>query len=133
MYLIPTLTVLENVILPLIIQGEKEITAEKKAITILEQLNIEDKTHCPPTQLSRGQQQRVAIARSLITDPTIIICDEPTSALDQKAGSEFMTLLRDRVLHEHRTVFVVTHDSRIFPFSDHIINISDGLIQEKHE
>ena len=132
LYLIPTLTVLENVTLPLIIQGENETTAEKKAIPILEQLNIEEKIQFSPKQLSRGQQQRVAIARALINDPKIIICDEPTSALDQVAGSDFMSLLHDRVLNKGRTVFVVTHDHRIFPFADRIININDGLIQEGH-
>lgn len=133
LYLIPTLTVLENVTLPLIIQGENEAEAEKKAIPILEQLNIEEKIHFSPINLSRGQQQRVGIARALISDPKIIICDEPTSALDQAAGSEFMSLLHDRVLHKNRTVFVVTHDQRIFPYADRIININDGLIQETHE
>ncbi len=129
LYLIPTLTVLENTTLPLIIRGESEEKAEEKAIAILEQLNIGSKIHFPPTQLSRGQQQRVAIARALINDPKIIICDEPTSALDQTAGSEFMLILRDRVLHENRTVFVVTHDQRIFDYSDRIIRINDGLIE----
>jgi len=132
LYLIPTLTVLENVILPSIIKGENQEKAKQKAIAILEQLNITKKTNSPPSHLSRGQQQRVAIARALINDPKIIMCDEPTSALDQKAGFEFMTILRDLALKDHRTVLVVTHDHRIFPFSESIININDGLIEEKY-
>lgn len=132
LYLIPTLTVLENVILPSIIKGGTQEKAKQKAMGILEQLNIANKINSPPSHLSRGQQQRVAIARALINDPKIIMCDEPTSALDQTAGFEFMTILRDLALNEHRTVFVVTHDHRIFPFSNSIINICDGLIEEKY-
>jgi len=133
LYLIPTLSVLENAILPLIIQGENEQKAIEKGTSILKKLHIGEKADSPPTQLSRGQQQRVAIARALITDPKIIMCDEPTSALDQKAGLEFMSILRDHTLHNNQTVLVVTHDQRIFPFSDHIININDGMIEEKNE
>lgn len=130
LYLIPTLTVLENVTLPLIIKGENQNKANKKGICILEKLHIEKKIHSPPTQLSRGQQQRVAIARALINDPKIILCDEPTSALDQEHGYTCMSILQDLVLSENRTVLVITHDHRIFSFADHIININDGLIGE---
>lgn len=129
LYLVPTLTVLENVILPLIIKGENEDKAKKKGAGILEQLQLKEKIHSPPMQLSRGQQQRVAIARALITDPKIILCDEPTSALDQKNGFAFMSILRDLVLSDSRTVLVITHDHRIFPFADQIVNINDGLIE----
>lgn len=132
LYLIPSLTVLENVTLPLIIKGEHEEQAKEKGIAILKQLNIMEKRNSPPRHLSRGQQQRVAIARALINDPKIIMCDEPTSSLDQVAGFEFMTILRDLILQSNRTIFVITHDHRIFPFSDRIINISDGLIEENH-
>ena len=130
LYLIPTLTVLENVLLPLMIKGEHEMTAKPKGLAILDQLNIGTKTNEPPSHLSRGQQQRVAIARALINDPKIIMCDEPTSALDHIAGFEFMSILRDLAKRDKRTVFVVTHDHRIFPFSDRIINISDGAIED---
>jgi len=131
LYLIPSLTVLENVTLPSIIKGLHENVAKEKALALLNKLNIGMKADVPPTHLSRGQQQRVAIARALINDPQIIICDEPTSALDQVAGFEFMTILRDLTKGD-RTVFVVTHDHRIFSFSDEMINISDGKIEENH-
>jgi putative ABC transport system ATP-binding protein len=131
LHLIPTLNVLENVTLPLMIKREDPKKANEKALGILKQLNISEKCYTFPAHLSRGQQQRVAIARALINDPKIIMCDEPTSALDQKAGFEFMSILRELALHNHRTVFVVTHDHRIFPFSDRILNISDGTIEEK--
>lgn len=132
LYLIPSLTVLENVTLPMIIKGENENIAKKKAFDLLKKLNIGEKVESPPTQLSRGQQQRVAIARALINDPKIIMCDEPTSALDQEHGSAFMTILRDLVLTNDRTVLVITHDYRIFHFADQIIKLNDGLIEEEH-
>jgi putative ABC transport system ATP-binding protein len=132
LHLIPTLTVLENVILPLTIRNEDQKEAEKKALEILKQLNISKRSDAPPSYLSRGQQQRVAIARALINNPKILICDEPTSALDQTAGTEFMSILRDLALHDKRTVFVVTHDHRIFPFSDRQVKISDGQIEEAY-
>jgi putative ABC transport system ATP-binding protein len=128
--LIPTLTVLENVILPLIIKGVDEQKAKKKGTEILEKLQIGQKVNSSPLQLSRGQQQRVAIARALINDPKIIMCDEPTSALDQANGFAFMSILRDLVLFDNRTVLVITHDHRIFPLADRIVNINDGLIEE---
>ncbi len=132
LYLIPTLTILENVTLPLLIRKEKQERADEKAISILKQLNISEKANFPPPQLSRGQQQRAAIARALINDPKIILCDEPTSALDQKAGFEFMSILRELAHSDHRTVLVVTHDHRIFPFADRIVNINDGVIEESY-
>jgi len=128
LYLIPSLTVLENVTLPMIIKGGNENTANKKAFDLLKKLNIPEKVDSPPTQLSRGQQQRVAIARALINDPKIILCDEPTSALDQEQGSAFMTTLKELVLTDDRTILVITHDHRIFRFADQIIKLNDGLI-----
>lgn len=133
LHLIPTLTVLENVTLPLMIKGEDENKANKKGISLLKQLHIEEKMNFPPSQLSKGQQQRAAIARALINDPKIILCDEPTSVLDQENGNAFMTILRNLVSFDNRTVFVITHDQRTFPFADHIININDGIIEKKNE
>jgi putative ABC transport system ATP-binding protein len=133
LYLIPTLSVLENTILPLIIKGDNEENAKKEGMDILRKLNLLEKINSAPKHLSRGQQQRVAIARALINNPKIIMCDEPTSALDEKAGLEFMSILHDHALNSHQTVLVVTHDQRIFPFADRIIKINDGIIEEKNE
>lgn len=130
LHLIPSLSVLENVTLPLIIKGEDKNQAEKKGISLLKQLHIGEKIHFSPIQLSRGQQQRAAIARALINNPKIILCDEPTGALDKENGQECMTILRNLALQEGRTVFVITHDHRTFPFADHIITINDGLIEK---
>lgn len=133
LHLIPTLTVLENVILPLVIKGENENKAKKKGQGLLAQLNIQEKMNFSPAQLSRGQQQRAAIARALVNDSKIILCDEPTGSLDQKNGHTFMTILRDLASQGDRTILVITHDHRIFSFADHIININDGLIEKKNE
>lgn len=133
LHLIPTLTVLENVILPSIIKGEDANQAKKKGASLLKQLNIQEKMNFSPLQLSRGQQQRAAIARAMITDPKIILCDEPTGSLDQENGHAFMTILRDLASSDNRTIFVITHDHRTFPFADDIININDGLIEKNNE
>lgn len=132
LYLIPSLTVLENVTLPMIIKGENETAAEKKAAGILTKLNIAEKMDSPPNKLSRGQQQRVAIARALINDPKIIMCDEPTSALDHVQGEAFMDILRELASTDDRTVLVITHDHRVFRFADRIITLNDGTIEEEH-
>lgn len=128
LYLIPTLTVLENVTLPLVIAGSSGKSMEDKAFDLLDKMHLSHRSHAPPANLSKGQQQRVAIARAMINDSQILVCDEPTSALDQTSGLEIMTLLREKVLHSSRAVLVVTHDQRTFPFADRIIQMNDGQI-----
>jgi putative ABC transport system ATP-binding protein len=134
LFLIPTLTILENVTLPLIIGGMKEELAIGKGMKLLETVHLAHRAHSPPTALSKGQQQRVAIARAMVNQSQILVCDEPTSALDQATGLEIMSLIREKVVHSSRAVLVVTHDQRIFPFADRIVEINDGQIKgEKHE
>lgn len=128
LYLIPTLTVVENVTLPLLIAGEEEQKATKKAMGLLEVMKLDNRSSASPSVLSKGQQQRVAIARAMINDSKIMVCDEPTSALDQEAGLQIMGLLRDLVVNSGRAILVVTHDHRTFPFADRIINMGDGQI-----
>lgn len=128
LFLIPTLTVIENVSLPLIIAGETKVGAEKKALDLLEQLHIGKKAQVSPANLSKGQQQRVAIARAMISDAKILVCDEPTSALDQVSGSEVMSLLQHLAKSSGCAVLVVTHDQRTFAFANRVININDGQI-----
>ena len=129
LFLIPTLTVAENVSLPLIIAGGDKAIAEKKAIDLLEQLHIGKKAHVSPANLSKGQQQRVAIARAMISDTKILVCDEPTSALDQTSGSEVMGLLQ-HLAETGRSVLVVTHDHRTFSYASRVITLSDGQITQ---
>jgi putative ABC transport system ATP-binding protein len=128
LFLIPTLTVQENVSLPMLLAGDSQKTANEKALKALKTVNIANRYHHAPGNLSKGQQQRVAIARAIVHDAKIIICDEPTSALDQRAGFEIMTVLKELATKYSKAVLVVTHDHRIFSFADRIIYISDGQI-----
>ena len=126
--LLPTLTALENVAVPLLINGVSRKEAHKKADQILHQLGLEDKLRSLPAQLSGGQQQRVAIARALIHGPKLIVCDEPTSALDADTGHRVMEGLRGAALSSERALIIVTHDNRIFNFADRIARMDDGRI-----
>ncbi|HNR14617.1 MAG TPA: ATP-binding cassette domain-containing protein, partial [Thermodesulfobacteriota bacterium] len=126
--LLPTLTALENVSVPLLILGISKSEAETRSQEILIQVGLTDRLHSKPDQLSGGQQQRVAIARALVHQPRLIVCDEPTSALDADTGQTVMRVIREKALSPDRTVIVVTHDSRIFNFADRIARMEDGRI-----
>jgi len=128
--LIPTLTVLQNISLPLIIRGVDEEEALAKANEFLTKIGMGRRADNFPTLLSGGEQQRVAIARALVTNPRMIICDEPTSALDQVTGLRIMNMLKEVALTPDRGLIVVTHDHRIYHFADRIAKINDGLITE---
>ncbi len=126
--LLPTLTALENVSVPLLILGVARKEAQERAKDILEQVGLADRMFASPAQLSGGQQQRVAIARALIHGPKLIVCDEPTSALDAETGHRVMEVLRDSALSSERALIIVTHDNRIFNFADRIARMEDGKI-----
>ena len=126
--LVPSLTVLENVTIPLLVAGASEDVSRKKAMDVLKQLGMERRADSPPTVLSKGQQQKIAIARAIINDAKIIVCDEPTSSLDHVSGNEVMSLLQDLATNTSRAVMVVTHDHRIFSYANRVIKMSDGLI-----
>jgi putative ABC transport system ATP-binding protein len=126
--LLPTLTSLENVSVPLLILGVPRSEAQSRARAILVQVGLEDRVHALPAQLSGGQQQRVAIARALIHGPKLIVCDEPTSALDAETGQRVMEVLRNAALSSERALIIVTHDNRIFNFADRIARMEDGRI-----
>ncbi len=135
LFLIPTLSVVENVSMPLLVAGMPQKEAQDKAMVFLKKMQIDHRSEISPSHLSKGQQQRVAIARALVNDSKIIVCDEPTSALDQAAGLEIMAVLKELALHSGKAVLVVTHDHRIFSFADRIIHINDGQITagKEHE
>ena len=126
--LLPTLTALENVSVPLLILGVARKEAHERAKDILEEVGLADRMFASPAQLSGGQQQRVAIARALIHGPKLIVCDEPTSALDAETGHRVMEVLRDSALSSERALIIVTHDNRIFNFADRIARMEDGRI-----
>jgi putative ABC transport system ATP-binding protein len=130
--LLPALTAVENVTVPLIINGCGRRRALAKALTLLDKMGMADRAHHLPSTLSGGQQQRVAIARALIHEPRLLVCDEPTSALDARTGHTIMELLRGVALETGRAVVVVTHDSRVFEFGNRIARMEDGAVVEQH-
>lgn len=126
--LLPTLSAVENVSVPLLINGSARSQAQETAGRLLDQVGLGDRLHSLPSQLSGGQQQRVAIARALAHGPKLIVCDEPTSALDADTGRMVMEVLRGTALSTDRALIIVTHDNRIFNFADRIARMDDGRI-----
>ena len=131
--LIPTLTVAENVSVPLLIQGVSSGKALKSSREILEKVGLGARWKDRPNKLSGGQQQRVAIARALVHEPPLVICDEPTAALDAQNGEIVMDLFRQVARSSDRAVIIVTHDNRIFSYADRIARMDDGEIVEVKE
>ena len=131
--LIPTLNLIENVSVPLLINGLKRSAAERKAADLLDQVGLKGRERERPGNLSGGQQQRVAIARALVHEPRLLICDEPTSALDKDTGAKIMETLREVARKPDRCVIVVTHDNRVFKFADRMIEMEDGRVSRVHE
>lgn len=127
--LIPTLSIAENVAVPLLINRVGRREAIARARDVLARVGLGDRTKDIPSRLSGGQQQRVAIARSLVHGPKLIVCDEPTSALDHKTGQKVMELLREIAAGGDLSLVVVTHDQRIFEFADRIAEMDDGHIE----
>jgi putative ABC transport system ATP-binding protein len=128
--LLPSLTAMENVSIPLLLNGVDRPTAETRAGHILDTVGLEGRHGYRPPKLSGGQQQRVAIARALVHAPQLVICDEPTSSLDHATGHSMMRLLREHVRSPGRALLVVTHDERILDFADRIARMDDGRIVE---
>jgi len=128
--LLPALTAVENVSVPLLINGASRVEAEAQAKDVLRTVNLGHRLDALPAKLSGGEQQRVAIARALAHDPKLIVCDEPTSNLDHAAGHSVMELLRGIAKTPDRALIVVTHDPRIFEFADRIARMDDGKVVE---
>lgn len=125
--LLPKISAMENVELPLIYRGIPTKERRERALKAMEMVGLSDRTHHKPTELSGGQQQRVAIARALAGDPPIILADEPTGALDSKSGGDVLQFLNQ--LHkEGRTIILITHDMNVARQAKRIITIKDGLI-----
>jgi putative ABC transport system ATP-binding protein len=126
--LLPALNAVENVSVPLLINGIARKSAEARAEEVLEAVDLGSRLDALPGKLSGGQQQRVAIARALVHEPKLIVCDEPTSNLDHETGRSVMELLRGTARSADRALVVVTHDPRIFDFADRIAHMDDGKI-----
>ena len=134
--LLQNLTALENVMLPMIFQGVPENKRKEKAKQLLESVNLGHRINHKPSEMSGGEQQRIAIARSLVNNPEILIADEPTGNLDSTTGKTVMEILTK--LHnppvggQKKTIVVVTHDPNIAQYSQNVIHIQDGQIVSNH-
>ncbi|WP_448531889.1 ABC transporter ATP-binding protein [Pseudothermotoga sp.] len=125
--LLPRLTALENVELPMIYAGVPKSARRKKAKELLELVGLGDRLHHRPTQLSGGQMQRVAIARALANDPMVLLADEPTGNLDSKSGEEILKIFSE--LNERgQTIIIVTHDPEVAKHAGRIVRMRDGKI-----
>ena len=128
--LLPRLTALQNVELPMIYAGIPSHERKVRAKEMLERVGLANRIHHYPNQLSGGQQQRVAIARAISTNPTILLADEPTGALDQKTSHQVMSLLKE-LNQEGRTIIMITHDETIAKEASRIVRILDGNLLEE--
>lgn len=127
-YWVKALSVLENVAFPLYLNGVDQDEAKQQALKQLEGVGMADWANYVPTELSSGQQQKVGLARSLVTNPLVIIADEPTGNLDTKSGEVLMNTLRDLNQNQGKTILMVTHDVEYVQYATKAIEIVDGLI-----
>lgn len=129
--LLPVLNVYDNIVLPLKLDGRK-IDGEF-AEMLLKSLRLEDKREQTPYTLSGGEQQRVAVARALITRPAVVLADEPTGNLDSRTGMEVIGLMKVLAQKFYQTLVVVTHDEEVAQMADRIVRIEDGKICQEGE
>lgn len=127
--LLPRLSVLENVALPLVYAGFTKAEREKRATEVLTMVGLGDRTHHKPNEISGGQKQRVAIARALVNNPSIILADEPTGNLDTKTSYEIMALFQE-INNAGNTVIIVTHEEDIAQHAKRVVRLRDGEIKE---
>ncbi len=126
--LLPTLTAGENVLLPIIIDGQDSEKYEARLLDLLQLVGLADRKDHKPDQLSGGEQQRVSLARALITEPAIVLADEPTGNLDSKTGVTMMNLLRRSCDELEQAIVVVTHDPTASAYGDRVVFLKDGQI-----
>jgi putative ABC transport system ATP-binding protein len=129
--LVPELTAVQNVALPLRLDGVSRRTAERRAAGWMDRLGLADKARARPGELSGGQQQRVAVARALVTGPKVIFADEPTGALDTVSGERVMEMLTTAARETGAAVVLVTHDARVAAYADRGLVVRDGRSIER--
>jgi putative ABC transport system ATP-binding protein len=127
--LIPNLSVIENVEIPMFETKASSKEMRERALELLKSVNLEDKINQKPTKLSGGERQRVAIARALVNHPSIILADEPTGSLDSKTGAVILNLLKDLHSKENVTLVMVTHEPYVGNMAERIVNVLDGKCQ----
>jgi putative ABC transport system ATP-binding protein len=123
--LIPTLTVLENITLPLELRGKRD---ESRARSLLERVGLEGRADAFPDKLSGGEQQRIAIARALVHEPPVVLADEPTGNLDEETGEKILGLLLELTRDTGKTLVMATHNPEIVPLADRVCRIHDGKL-----
>ncbi len=127
--LLPSLSALENVTLPLLLDGHSLRSVRPKALELLEYMGLRERAEHRPAELSGGEMQRVAIARALVTDPLLILADEPTGNLDTKSGENVLSLLRELVRERQQTILMVTHDPRAAQYGSRTLILQDGRME----
>jgi len=129
--LIPTLTAEENVTLPILIDGKNSRDFQDRIEEVFTLVGLQDRRHHKPDQLSGGEQQRISLARALVTRPAILLADEPTGNLDTRNGAAIMALLRQSCDELGQTTVVVTHDAKAAAYADRVIFLRDGKIEKQ--
>ncbi len=126
--LVPELTAVENVALPLLLGGRGRRGSRAAAMTWMDRFEVGDLADNRPSEMSGGQQQRVAVARAMVTEPTVLFADEPTGALDRLAGEKVLTQLTRVARESGTTVLLVTHDARVAAYGDREVVVRDGVL-----
>lgn len=125
-HLLPEFSALENICIPGWIAGENQTTLKKKALGLLDRLGLSERAEHKPSQLSGGEQQRVAVARALINDPEIIFADEPTGNLDSANATSMHNLFKQLRDELNQTFLIVTHNEELASMSDRVLHLKDG-------